>query len=69
MPTRIGLVDIVKTSQMDAAYVQTGDVEYSILKGLELDSEAHLSSVGRLVILGKTDDHRIERWQGIVCRR
>ena len=69
MPARIGLVHVVKAPEMDAAYVQTGDVEHSFLKGLELNSEAHLRSVGRLVIFGKTHDHRVQRRQGVVRRR
>ena len=67
LPSRIRLIHIEETSQVNAAHMQTGNVEDCVLERLEFDSQAYLCSVGRLVIFVEAHDHRVERWIRIDC--
>src|SRR5579864_304393 len=52
----IGLVDVIKTPQMNAFGSQPADLKRGIASGLELDAETHLDTVGNLMVLVEAGD-------------
>ncbi len=58
---RIRLIHVVETPQVNSANVQTGNVEDCVLKRLNLDAQAHLRAVSRLVIFREAHNDRVQR--------